>query len=193
MRRRPLRARPRRPEERRWGSLALALVLGVLLGALGQRWATMTSVAEPPTSVAVTGASTSTTSPAATTTATPAIALCPCPPPPRPRAPAAQVRRAPLPSPKGPAPTPPLTDEVARYLRDSARLFARCAPSTGAPLTLHLELTVRPTGTVDNFRIANVDPTPPDTSACVEQVARGLTPPATSHAAAEVYALTLVL
>lgn len=173
----------------------LACFLGMLLGALGQRWLTETSDAEPPTSALSPGASTSSTSSmsAATTTTTPGVALCPCPPPPRPRAPVAQVRRAPLLPPKGPAPTPPLTDEVARYLRDNARQFARCAPSTGAPLTLHLELTVRPTGTVENFRIANVDPTPPETSACVEQVARGLTPPATSHAAAEVYALTLVL
>ena len=103
------------------------------------------------------------------------------------------LQPAPLPPPQGPAPTPPPTDEVARYLRESARRFGRCAPAAGAPLTLHLELTVRPTGTIESFRIANVDPTPPEVSACVEQVARALEPPASSASAAEVYALTLVL
>lgn len=191
MRRRPLRARPRRPVERRWTPLLLAWALGAIVGVLGQRWATPETTLAPASTTAC-STPTSSTTPSLTASATPAVALCPCPPPPRPRPAAAQVRRAPLPPPQGPAPTPP-TDEVARYLRDAARLFARCAPTAGAPLTLHLELTVRPTGTIESFRVANVDPTPPATSACVERVAQGLTPPAFSGGAPEVYALTLVL
>jgi len=128
-------------------------------------------------------------------TVTSTAGLCPCPPPPR----SARLRptvarvRSPLPPPRSPAPRGDPTLEVVQYLRAEASRFGACAPPAGDALHLHLELTVRPDGSMESVRIANLDPVPPAIASCVEQEARRLSPPPFSSAVAEVFALTLVL
>lgn len=85
------------------------------------------------------------------------------------------------------------TAEVARYLREQAGRFSPCAPPDGAPLRLHLELSVHPTGRLESVRIANIEPVPPAVASCAERTARELTPPPFDGAVVEVFSLTLVL
>ena len=127
------------------------------------------------------------------TAETSSVALCPCPRPPARRTPVvARARRAPPLPPPPPGP-PDATRDVMRYLREEAQRFSRCAPQSGGRVRLFLELTVAPTGALDAVHIANIEPVEPSLAACVEAVARTLTPPAFSADAPELFSLTLVL
>lgn len=171
--------------------MVLALLIGIGLGLIGARgWSSPpgASPAIEPSPVA--------TSSCAAAASTSTVGLCPCPTPPpaRPPRPAvARSRRAPAPGPPHTRPPGDPTAEVARYLREQATRFSRCAPPAGAPLRLHLELAIQPTGALEGVRIANIEPLPPDVVACAEETARALTPPAFDGSATEVFSLTLVL
>jgi hypothetical protein len=133
--------------------------------------------------------------PIASATSSASAACCPCPEPKPPK-----VARPQKPSKKAPAPVEiersperDATAATARYLKDNAQKLASCAPKTGAQLRVHLEVTVSPSGAIERSRIANLDPVPPEVSACVEEVMKTLSPPGFDAARSEVFALTVVL
>ncbi len=196
MRRRLLRPRPaaRRDRGRSSGALplALALLLGIVLGIAGTRWSSAARAPQVEGSpVATSSCTTSSVAPSAAIALT---GLCPCPTPPPARRPvAARSRRAPEPGAARPHTPGDPTAEVARYLREQATRFSPCAPPAGAPLRLHLELSIQPNGALESVRIANIEPLPPAVVACAEQTARALTPPPFEGAVTEVFSLTLVL
>lgn len=120
--------------------------------------------------------------------------LCPCPPrrKPSPKR-RAIVRRAPPPVELPPPPQQDRSAATARYLKESAGRFAACAPAGGEKIRVHVEIGVSPSGAIEAFRIANLEPVPKGVAACVEGVARGLSPPGFDASEGELFALTLVL
>lgn len=174
--------------------MLLALLVGALIGVLATLALTRPSTTSPPPAAADEPLLAATSSASATRVPTSTVGLCPCPPPPRPRLPAvARARRAPPAGTLTPPAAPDPTGEVARYLRGEASRFSPCAPSAGAPVRLHLELSIQPSGALESVRIANIEPVPLAVASCAEAIARGLTPPPFDGTAVEVFSLTLVL
>jgi hypothetical protein len=125
-------------------------------------------------------------------TCTSTVGLCPCP---RPKA--ERTRRIPRrptpPRPPGEAARPDPTAATAAYLRDAASAFAPCAPSRGAALRVHLEVTVAPDGRLSEARVTNLEPLPDGVRDCALEVLGTLRPPGFDGAEPESFGLTVVL
>lgn len=128
-----------------------------------------------------------------TTTST--AGLCPCP---KPRVPKPPTKRAidgqappPVVTPDFDRPDP--TKQTADYLKRASRRLSVCAPAHGARTRVHLEVTVRPDGTIDQVHITNVDPVPGAIATCVDRELHTLTPPGFDATEPQTFGLTVVL
>ncbi len=189
---RRLDRRPRRPPPNRgparWPYLALALLvpLAFYAGRLTVPEPTEPETPEraeaPPQTECV-----------EVTTSTAGLCPCPKPRPPRPPKKLAIDGKAP-----DPVVTPDFeredpTQATAEYLKRASRRLAVCAPPHGARTRVHLEVTVRPDGTIDQIGITNVDPVPGPIATCVERELRALTPPGFDATEPQTFGLTVVL
>ena len=92
-----------------------------------------------------------------------------------------------------PAARPDPTEQTARYLRAEAAKLARCAPLAGAPLRLHVEVEVAPTGDVQRAELTNLEPVTGEAARCVLDALEALEPPGFDAVASKRFALTVVL
>lgn len=128
-------------------------------------------------------------------TSTAGLCPCPAPKPSRPRPPKKRpLARRDVP-PAAPAATRRAdpTAATARFLKAQASALTDCAPPSGQPLRLHLEVEVAPAGQVEACRITNLVPVPPAIARCVQAAIEALEPPPFDAVAPERFALTVVL
>ena len=123
--------------------------------------------------------------------------LCPCPKPRPARTP--RKKRRPLTRRRVPAKTVKTatradpTARTAAFLRKEAARLSACAPASGAPVRLHLEVVVAPSGEIRDGRITNLQPAPADVGRCVLDAVRALRPPGFDAVEARRFGLTVVL
>lgn len=183
------RPRPRRPETRsglRWsvalGLIALAFWLGRLTAPEAAESFSQTPDLTP-------DAGSSELASAMTTTST--IGLCPCPKPRRPRM--RPLKKKPIPPRPPPITLRDPTLDTAAYLKKEARRLTPCAPRSGQPVRIHLEVTVKPSGEIQTVAVNNFEPSPPGVVRCVVDRMRALKPPGFDGTVPETFGLTVRL
>ncbi|MCB9646059.1 MAG: hypothetical protein H6730_05585 [Deltaproteobacteria bacterium] len=178
--------RPNPPAQRVSPLLALALALAAF--ALGRYWPweAPAPAPEPPAPAEE--------APAQLASVTSTAGLCPCPAPRPPRITKKPLARRAVPARAvDPAPRADPSAATARFLRDEAAKLTRCAPPAGAPLRLHVEVEVAPSGEIQATQITNLEPVPGEVSRCVLDALNALGPPGFDAVDPRRFALTVVL
>jgi hypothetical protein len=132
--------------------------------------------------------------PALAATVTSTAGLCPCPPPRPARTDKRPLARRAVPAAAvAPVHRPDPSGDTARFLLAEAAKLTRCAPPAGAPLRLHVEVEVAPSGAVKGAQITNLEPVPGEVARCVLDALTALGPPGFDAVDPRRFALTVVL
>lgn len=128
------------------------------------------------------------------TTVTSTAGLCPCPAPrPKPSEKRRLATRAVPPKPPAKATRPDPTAATAAYLKSHLGALGGCAPRSGEPVRVHVEVHVEPTGAVREGRITNLEPVPSPVARCVLDAIDRLEPPGFDATEPRRFGLTVVL
>lgn len=129
--------------------------------------------------------------PTSAMTETSTIGLCPCPKPRRPRV--RPLKKKPTPPRPPPLTLRDPTRDTAAYLKKEARRLTPCAPRSGQPVRIHLEVTVKPSGEIQTVAVNNLEPSPSQVVRCVVDRMRALKPPGFDATVPEIFGLTVRL